>query len=374
MAKRKKKRPGQAKKASALKSWLKEVLVPLPDEELRGKVKQAARESADLIDEIEFKPGPLDGQRTLNALLEDLAWYEEKLLSDDEQVKWWFCHQVRQNVIGIAFTPMTRHLTVGLLGQCKERTFRAGERDKVLSCHFSEQYLARPDATLEVWGLTRAALRQCREGVELPEDTTDGVRQCLAVFEEYEQMGERDPFLRWAEDGYPRPSPNPYELDEGTDERILELGAAIQKGEVPVQVLDARPLSEIYQEVGLAYLGLVGQSEGAAGYEMRHQTMSELGKRARQHLAELYGTPKWENLRTDLSVVASNAALARELDQRRWERHWRDCLATLDHYDRGNHPVLRSIFSHQIARMHESNMRAMARAMQENQQAKREAE
>jgi len=374
MAKRKKKRPGRAKKGSALKSWLKEELVPLSDEELREKVKRAARESAALIDEEEFRPGPLDGERTLNALLEDLAWYKEKLLGDDEKMKWWFCHQVRQNVIGVVFTPMTRHLMIGLLGQCKERTFRAGERDKTLLCHFSEQYFTRTDATLEVWGLTREALRKCREGVELPEDTTDEVRQCLAVFEEYEQMGESDAFLRWAEDGYQRPGPNPYELDEGTDERILELSEAIQGGQFPVQVLDARSLSEIYQEVGLAYLGFLDQAEGAAAYEMRHQTMSELGKRSRQYLAGLHGTPRWENLRTDLSIVASNAAMALELDHRRWERHWRDCLATLDHYDRGNHPVLRAIFSHQIGRMHESNMRAMARAMEERRQAKSAAD
>jgi hypothetical protein len=303
---------------------------------------------------------PIDAQGVLNALVEQLKWYAPKILSLDEKEKWWFCHLARQNLIGSVFTPVFRRLVVGCLDECEARTFEAGDREKTLLCSFSTHFLMSLDSTLERWGLVRELLRSARSAARLPDDASEETRRWLGVFDEYEQLGDRDPFLLWIRSDYQPPSPNPYELEEATQSRIADLAEAIEKGQFAVRVFDPLDVMQLYDGSQLKYYDLLSQPDGLAATDFRYQIVLGLYTKFRDYLAEAHGTPKWDRLRTELSVVASSIAMATDPDLRRWDAHWKDALANFDHYYRGSHPVLTALLRYQVTLLHQARMRYLA--------------
>ena len=350
---------------SDAEKWLDETTSALSEEEMRSKWQKALREGEALLTESEFEGAPFSADEMLAALLPELEWYQEKILSDDEGEKWWYCHQVRQNILTVTFTPATRAFMVMALHRCRDRAFEAGDLDKVLLCSFCGALVGGRGA-LETSSLARGLLRHFRAGAEIPPETTDEVRRSLAVYEEYEQLGEEhDPFLKWALDGEQNPDPNPLRLDEELLDRILELSSAIEGGNPPVALFRQEDMAELYNASGMMYLGFMESDDEAMSQEAYYRVVSKLGGESRRYLGGIHGTEAWEEVRTRLSIAASNCAMSTEADQRRWEQPMRDALATLDHFDRGNHPVLRSVLLQQVMRAHTESMQRMRQTMAE---------
>lgn len=350
---------------SDAEKWLDETTSALSEEEMRSKWQKALKEGKALLAESEFEGAPFSADEMLGVLLPELEWYQEKILSDDEGEKWWYCHQVRQNLLTVTFTPATRAFMVMALHRCRDRAFEAGDLDKVLLCAFCGALISGRGA-LETSSLARELLRHFRAGAEVPPETTDEVRRSLAVYEEYEQLGEdHDPFLKWALDGEQNPNPNPLRLDEELLDRILELASAIEGGSLPVALFRQEDVAELYNASGMMYLGLMETDDEAMSQEANYRVISKLGGESRRYLGRIHGTEAWGEVHTRLSIAASNCAMATEADQRRWEQPMRDALATLDDFDRGNHPVLRSVLLQQISRAHAESMQRMRKAMEE---------
>lgn len=362
MAKRKRRRKREVSGSeSNLQPWAKTVMREyIPEdsspEVLEEKYDWACLECARLLAEPEFESLALEENDTLKALLEDLEWYQDELLSGSEKLRGWTCHRIHSNLLRRLVRPLHFTQIQFLLNECYQRLGQLTEpsneeKDLFVVIRLFFQFMDS-GTPLHLMSLFRRLLQAARKDVELPEDLGDELKQCLQIYSEYESLGEEAPPFQWVKDKEREPFfLQENGLDRDVEDTLVDLMGSIQTGNVSLLLLDRREVFDYVNRIALPLPDMVPSENELVRRDLAHQFSSEFNTVAREILKEIRGTDRWEQLKTDIQIEASNRALSAETDAQDSAGLLRALAASMDVCKKGDHPILRMLFFRQIMSM-----------------------
>lgn len=359
MSKRKKR--STPKTENKLQAWLKTQQEGVTEEERDVLWVKSRLESYKFLDVFEINLEEQENNKLAEDFFRELDWYQRYLNGEDEKRKWWYCHQIRQNMLSALFGPRFKAKLMMELEQVVIDACEKDDGDTALMSTTTMAFLYTSGAPVEIWSLCRAILSKLKDGFELPEDAGEDLKQAYKVYCEYESMSpDEDPFLRWvtSEDRETADSPIPFEVEEEKLQLLTELSEAIELGQVPIQLLSKDQVQALYQKSEMFILPML-QQQGEMFADFSHSIQHRFGRFSREFLAELRESDRWETIRTSIAVAHSNSKMSAREDVRKWMKHLGVTLETLEAYDRGNHPVLRSIVVQEVHRFHQQQMQRM---------------
>ncbi|MBI2192164.1 MAG: hypothetical protein HYU36_09280 [Planctomycetes bacterium] len=297
------------------------------------------RESCRLLDEPEFAEYRPDGVQALETLLRELEWFQDGVLSADETERWLYCHEVQRSVLDLFFSPEQLVRISNCLLKYSRRVHAAGPltpeaRDRIL---WAGMFIVNQDGGMrrEQWSLLRKVFGSARAGVSVPGESKDSLRQALALYEQYEAMGDESPILKWLYGGGKTPVPRTPPIDPEQGKLLNELSHAVTEGQVRVEIFEPLELESLFDPL-LAF----GLHEPHGNGEHMHTARINLEQKVRTFLWGYRQSSRWGHLATLIGVMASDAALSLDLKQRHWAPHFRAVVETLDSFYRGSHPFL----------------------------------
>ncbi|MDP6110347.1 MAG: hypothetical protein QF437_15775 [Planctomycetota bacterium] len=359
MSKRKKRAAPKA--GSKFHEWLQSHQEGMTEEDREALWFKSRLESHTLLNSIEVEVDEREYNRIKDDFVTELDWYQEYLNGEDEKKKWWFCHQIRQNMLNALFGPRFKTQFVMELERLAEEACEEDNVEAAMVISSTIAFLYTTDAPVEIWSLCRAYFSAWIEATEPVKDASDDIRKAYEVYREYDSMSpDEDPFLKWvtSEAKVDVDSPIPFEVEEEKLQLLTELSEAIERGLVPIQILNTDQIQELYQKSEMYILPLI-QQQGEIFADFSHSIQHRFGRFSREFLAGLRESDRWETIRTSIAVAHSNSKMAAREDIRKWVEHLGVTLETLEAYDRGNHPVLRSIVVQEIHRFHQEQRQRM---------------
>jgi len=358
------------KPESNLQEWLKTQQDGMTEDDRDALWVKSRLESYTILDSLEINVEEQEKTKLAEDFLTELEWYKEYMNCDNEKRKWWFCHQIRQNMLSALFGPRFKTKLMMELEQLVVDACEKDDADTALMISTTMAFLYTSGAPVEIWSLCRAFFSKVMAEFEPEEDAADDLKQAYKVYCEYDSMSpDEDPFLRWVsrEDKGDVDSPIPFEVEEEKLQLLTEISEAIERGQVPIQLLSKDQVQQLYQKSEMFILPML-QQQGEMFADFSHSIQHRFGRFSREFLAELKESERWDTIRTSIAVAHSNSKMSVREDIRKWVEHLGVTLETLEAYDRGNHPVLRSIVVQEIHRFHQQQMQKMQQQQQQQQQ------
>ena len=228
MSKRKKRAAPKA--GSKFHEWLQSHQEGMTEEDREALWFKSRLESHTLLNSIEVEVDEREYNRIKDDFVTELDWYQEYLNGEDEKKKWWFCHQIRQNMLNALFGPRFKTQFVMELERLAEEACEEDNVEAAMVISSTIAFLYTTDAPVEIWSLCRAYFSAWIEATEPVKDASDDIRKAYEVYREYDSMSpDEDPFLKWvtSEAKVDVDSPIPFEVEEEKLQLLTELSEAI---------------------------------------------------------------------------------------------------------------------------------------------------